>query len=298
MAIEITFLGTSDAIPTAERNHTSILIRYKNESILVDCGEGTQRQFRFAKINPCKLTKILITHWHGDHVLGLQGLLQTLALNNYNRTLTIYGPRGTKEFMSLIFRVFVFAGRLKIEVKEVGGGVFLNENGIILEAFPLVHSAPCVGYALSEADKRRMDTSKLKKFGLKGKIIGELQRGKEVMIGNRTIKPDDVSHVEKGKRIAFILDTALCNNCYKTARDADLLISEATFLSQEEKKALEYRHLTAEQAANIAKESNVKNLILTHISQRHEKEKQKLIEEAQKIFKNTKLARDFMKLEI
>ncbi len=298
MAIEITFLGTSDAIPTAERNHTSILVRYKNESILVDCGEGTQRQFRLAKINPCKLTKILITHWHGDHVLGLQGLLQTLALNNYNRTLTIYGPRGTKGFMNLIFRVFVFAGRLKIEVKEVGEGVFLNENGITLEAFPLMHSAPCVGYALSEADKRRMDTNKLKKFGLKGKIIGELQRGKEVAIGSRTIKPDDVSHVEKGKRIAFILDTALCNNCYKIAKNADLLISEATFLSQEEKKAFEYRHLTAQQAANIAKESNAKSLILTHIRQRHEKEKQKLIEEAQKIFKNTKLARDFMRIEI
>ncbi len=298
MAIELTLLGTSDAIPTAERNHISILIRYKNESILVDCGEGTQRQFRFAKINPCKLTKILITHWHGDHVLGLQGLLQTLALNNYNKTLVIYGPRGTRRFMDLILRVFVFAGKIDLEVKEVESGVFFRDKDFFLEALPLIHGAPCLGYIFSETDKRKMDVTKLKRLGVNGELIGELQRGNEVRIGNRVVKPGEVSNIRKGKRIAFILDTRLCDNCYKLAKDADLLVSESIFLSQEEKKAFEYKHLTAEQAANIAKESNAKNLILTHISQRHEKEKQKLIEEAQKIFKNTKLARDFMRIEI
>src|SRR4030042_2692406 len=102
--IKITFLGTSDAIPSAERNHTSILLEYKNESILVDCGEGTQRQFRKAKLNPNKVTKILITHWHGDHVLGLAGLLQTLSFSNHNKTLSIYGTRGTKEFMKILLK--------------------------------------------------------------------------------------------------------------------------------------------------------------------------------------------------
>ena len=117
MKIPITFLGTSQAIPTAKRNHTSILLSYNSENILIDCGEGTQRQFRKAKINPCKLTKLLITHWHGDHILGIPGLLQTLALNNYNRTLEIYGPKGTKKFMNLMQQIFFKVGKIKIIVK-------------------------------------------------------------------------------------------------------------------------------------------------------------------------------------
>src|SRR3989344_1615647 len=117
--IEITFLGTSQATPTAKRNHTAILLRYKSDSILIDCGEGTQRQFRIARINPCKLTRILITHWHGDHVLGLPGLLQTLALNGYNKTLKIYGPRGTKQYVDALFQLFKFRERIKIQVEEI-----------------------------------------------------------------------------------------------------------------------------------------------------------------------------------
>ena len=105
--IELTFLGTSDAVPTKQRSHTSILLNYAGENILVDCGEGTQRQFRFAELNPCKITRILITHWHGDHVLGIPGILQTLALSGYNKTLYIYGPKGTKEFMQNLLKTFV-----------------------------------------------------------------------------------------------------------------------------------------------------------------------------------------------
>ena len=106
--IKVKFLGTSGAVPTAERNHTSMLLEYENENILIDCGEGTQRQFRKARINPCKITRILITHWHGDHVLGLPGLLQTLGFSEYNKTLYIYGPKGTKEFMQNLFKTFFF----------------------------------------------------------------------------------------------------------------------------------------------------------------------------------------------
>ena len=122
--IKIIFLGTTDAIPSAERNHTSILLEYKDENILVDCGEGTQRQFRKAKLNPSKVTRILITHWHGDHVLGLPGLLQTLAFSGYNKTLDIYGPKGTKEFVRIILKTFAFQGKYKIEVKEVEEQIF------------------------------------------------------------------------------------------------------------------------------------------------------------------------------
>src|SRR3989338_5533168 len=121
MKIPIVFLGTSQAIPTAKRNHIAMLLHYKNETILVDCGEGTQRQFRKAKINPCKITRLLITHFHGDHVFGLPGLFQTLALNNYQKTLYIYGPKGTKEFIKKIFETFIHAKKIKIQVEEVNG---------------------------------------------------------------------------------------------------------------------------------------------------------------------------------
>jgi ribonuclease Z len=119
MTIKLTFLGTSDAIPTAKRNHPSILLTYEGENILVDCGEGTQRQFRKAGLNPLRVTRLLITHWHGDHVLGIPGLLETLSSSGYNRTLFVYGPLGTKKFMDELMRAFVFVKNFNLEVKEI-----------------------------------------------------------------------------------------------------------------------------------------------------------------------------------
>ena len=296
--IEVTFLGTSQAIPTARRNHTSILLRYKNEAILVDCGEGTQRQFRIAKLNPCKLTRILITRWHGDHVLGIPGLLQTLALNGYNKTLEIYGPRGTKRFVDFIYNMFVFAGKIKVDVTEIEGGTFVKTDDFSIEALPLQHGAPCLAYRFSESDKRRIDIKKIKKIGLRGALIGKLQKGESITFKGKTIKPENVSYVEQGKSIAFMLDTAVCDNCIKIAKDANLFISEATYSAELEEKAREYKHLTAKQAAEIAKKAKAEQLILTHVSQRYEKEEDKILDEARKVFKNTKLARDFMRVEI
>jgi ribonuclease Z len=298
MAIDITFLGTSQAVPTAKRNHTSILVRYNNEMILVDCGEGTQRQFRIARINPCKLTRILITHWHGDHVFGIPGLLQTLALNGYNKTLYVYGPKGTKKFMDMIYQLFVFSGKIDVRVEEVTKGEFIDAKDFVVEAFPVSHSTYCLAYSFREKDKRRMDVSKIKKFGLKGEIIGKLQQGKSVSCENKLIRPDDVSYTKKGKKVAFLLDTEMCENCINAAKDADLLISEATYSSEIERKAAEYKHLTSENAAEIAKRAKAKNLILTHISQRYEKEDEKILKEAKKVFPKTELARDFMKVVV
>ena len=270
--MEIIFLGTGQAVPTAERNHTAILLNYENESILVDCGEGTQRQFRKAGLNPCKLTKILITHWHGDHILGIPGLLQTLALSNYNRTLDIYGPYGTKKYMDMILGIFVFAGKIDVNVHEITEGVFYD-NKFILEAFSLEHGTPTLAYSFSEKDKKRIDMKKARKLGLKaGPMIGDLQRGKAIKLGKKTIKFSDIGYAEKGKKIAFIFDTQLCDGCIEAAKNADIVISEATYAEEMREKAREYKHLTASQAAMIAKKANAKKLYLSHISQRYEKE--------------------------
>ena len=296
--MNLTFLGTSQAIPTEKRNHTAMLLEYDDETLLIDCGEGTQRQFRKAHINPCKLTKILISHWHGDHVLGLPGLLQTLALNNYNRTLDIYGPRGTKRYAELMLNMFIFAGKIDVRIHEIEKGIFFENNKFQLEAFPLMHSAHCLAYVFKEKDKLRIDKEKLKKLKLKGPVIGELQRGKDVTFNNKKIKAKDLTYEQKGKKIAFIMDTKLCDGCFDAAKDADILISEATYSKELEDKAEEYGHLTSAQAGQIAKKSKAHELYLTHISQRYENIPHVILGEARKVFKNTKLAEDLMRIEI
>jgi ribonuclease Z len=299
MKIPIIFLGTSQAIPTARRNHTAMLLKYKEETILIDCGEGTQRQFRKAKINPCKVNRLLITHWHGDHVLGLPGLLQTLALNNYNRTLHIYLPKKTRQYIESIFRMFVFQGKIKYEIHECEQGIIYEGKEFFLQAEKMSHGVPCNAYTFIEKDKIRIDKAKLEKLKVPSSpLIAELTKGKDIEVNGKKIKAKDVTYNEKGKKITIILDTGLTENCYKAAENADLLIAESTYTSEDQEIAEEHNHLTAGQAAQIAKKSKVKRLILTHISQRYQQEEEKLLIEAKKIFRNTELAQDLMKTEV
>lgn len=299
--MEIIFLGTSEATPTAEKNQTAVLLKYNNETILVDCGEGTQRQLKIAKLNPCKITKILITHWHGDHVFGLPGLIQTLALNNYNKVLHIYGPSGTKNFFNLILKTFVFKEKLKTEIHELNkDGTFFETKDFRLEAYKMKHLAPCLAYSFIEKDKYKIKINYVKKIGIKpGPILTELQQGKNIKFKGKIIKAKNATTIKKGKKVSFIFDTLINENCIKVAKNADLLIAEATFLEAEHKdKALERSHLTAKQTATIAKKAKVKKLILTHISQRYSKNNKVILQEAKKVFKNSELARDFMKIEL
>lgn len=302
MKIPITFLGTAQAVPTAKRNHTSILIQYGAENILVDCGEGTQRQFRKAHINPCKLTRLFITHWHGDHILGLPGLFQTLALNGYNKTLFVYGPRGTKRFMEKLTEFFVPHGKIKMVINEVNSGKVFETKDFIVEAVPMIHGAPCNAYTITEKQKVHLDKKKLRKFRLPNSpLLGKLQQGKSIVYKGKTVRASQVSYKTKPKKIAIIMDTLINPNCYKAAKNADLLISEATFLENSEngkKLAKEYGHLTARQAGEIARKSKAKHLILAHLSQRYEMKGHLLLREAQKEFENTKIAEDLMKAEV
>ncbi len=299
--INITFLGTSSAIPTINRNHISIFMNYKDENILIDCGEGTQRQIRKAKINPCSITRILITHFHGDHVFGLPGLFQTLALNHYNKTLYIYGPKGTKKFINEIFKTFIGVKVIKMQVNEVSGK-FLKTKDFEITALPLNHDAPCNGYLFEEKDKLRINRDKLARIKIPNiPELAKLTQKKNIKYQNKTINYKDITYLEKGKKISLILDTGLCNNIKKLTKNSNLAILESTFLEESlngEKLAKEYKHLTAKQAGKIAKQNNVKQLILTHISQRYEKNPELLLNEAKSVFPNTKLVNDFDKVEI
>ena len=297
MKIPITFLGTSQAIPTATRNHTAILLQYKNENILIDCGEGTQRQFRKAKINPCKLTKILITHWHGDHILGLPGLFQTLVLNGYNKTLHIYGPKGTKKYIKEFSNFFPIK-KLKVKIQE-GTGKFLETKDFEISALPLQHGCPCNGYVFKEKQKIRIDKNKLKKLKIKDQTkIAQLAKGKSIKINGKIIHPSQITYKQPSRKITFILDTKLCPNVNKLAKDSELLILEATYSKKESALAKKYGHMTTEHSAKIAKKANAKKLILTHISQRYEFKEKMLLNEAKKIFPNTTIAKDLMEVEV
>jgi len=297
--IEVLFLGTSSMVPTKERNHSSILIRYKKEGILVDCGEGTQRQLKMAGVSASKITKILITHWHGDHVLGLPGLLQTLAASGYERTLEIYGPKGSKERFKYMFKAFEFdQSQFSFEVHEIEKGVFFENSEFLMGCLPMDHGIPCLGFNFVQKDKRRIDLAKAKKLGLvEGPLLGKLQDGKTITMKGKKIKPNDATYIVGGKKITFIIDTLLCKNAFILAKDADLLISEATYTSALEDKGQEYGHMTARQAASIANKSNVEKLILTHLSARY-KDGKEVEEDAKDTFENVVVAYDLMKVKV
>ncbi|VVB82379.1 Ribonuclease Z [uncultured archaeon] len=295
--INVIFLGTSDAIPSAERNHTSILLEYKDENILVDCGEGTQRQFRKAKLNPNKITRILITHWHGDHILGIPGILQTLSFSGYNKTLFIYGPKGTKEFMKNLLKTFVFQDNIRINVEEVEGK-FLETDDFYLKAEKMNHGIPCNAYTFVKKGTVRIDKKKLQKTKIQGPILKKLKEGKDITFNGKKYKAKDLTYKEEGKKISFIFDTSFNEKIIPFVENSDLLVCESTFGEDLEDKAKEYKHLSSRQTAEIAKKSKSKKLILTHISQRYSKDKKKILDTAKKIFKNSILANDLDRFEI
>lgn len=296
--MKIVFLGTGAMQPTKERNLSAIYLNYESEHILFDCGEGTQRQMKIAEISPTKLTRVIISHFHADHVLGLGGLLRNLEANDYSKTLYIYGPRGLEKFFSNIVNSAYHNLSIKVKLIEFKAGVIIDEQKFKIEAIQLDHSVPSFGFRFEEKAKRKINLNYLSKFGLKQHpLLGDLQRGKDIVWNNKKITVKKATNLVKGKVVGLIFDTGLTKNCFMVAKDADLLISESTFSTKEKLKAKEYKHLSTEDAALIAKKSKVKKLILTHFSQRYNN-LDELKKEAQKIFHNTVCAYDFMKVDI
>src|SRR3989344_4634231 len=293
---EITFLGTSRGIPTKERNTFSALLRYYGENILIDCGEATQIQLRKIDISPSKITKILISHLHGDHILGIPGLIQTIRTSNINKEIIIYGPKNTKKFMTSLLSLFI-PNLKNIKIIEINNGIFFENNDFQLQAEKLNHSIDCLAYSLIEKDKRKINLKFMKKFNLtKSPLLGDLQKGKTINFKGHKITPKQATFIKKGKKITFILDTKLCNSAISISKNSDLLISESTYAEEHKGKANEFKHLTSQQAAFIAKKSKSKQLILLHFSQRY-KTTDIILKEAKKVFKNTKCVNDLDKIE-
>mgnify|MGYP001605272638 CR=1 FL=1 len=298
--IKLTFLGTSGVIPTAKRNHISVFLQYDNEGILVDCGEGTQRQFRKAKLNPGKITRILITHWHGDHVLGIPGLLQTLALSGYKKALEIYGPSGTKKFMRELLQAFHFVNPIKIEIKEIDKeGIFFENKDFFLESKKMTHGCPCNAYNFVEKGKIRIDKKKLAEAKLpSGPLLQKIKEGKDVFYQGKKYLFKNLTYMQGERKISFVLDTSFNDKIVSFVKNSDLLVIESTYAEDMKETANDYKHLTSSQSAQIAKKANVKKMILTHISQRYDKNNKTLLNEAHKIFKNSFLVDDLDIVEV
>jgi ribonuclease Z len=294
---EIIFLGTSCMQPTKNRNHSSFVLKYKSENIMFDCGEGTQRQMRIAGLKPAKISRLLISHWHGDHVFGIPGLMSTMGADQFAKKLYIYGPKGSKKYLEHLFKSFAAKDIIDHEIKEVFSGVFFENDDFKIEAHPLKHSALCIGFSFIQKDKLRINVSKAEKLKLSGPILGELQKGQDVMVKGKLLKSSEITYPVVGKKISYIADTSICDGANALARDADLLISEGTHLSELGEKIEKYMHLTVKDAALIASENNSKKLVITHISPRY-KDTSEIIAEAKTYFDNTVVAEDFMKFKI
>ncbi|MEK6927180.1 MAG: ribonuclease Z [Nanoarchaeota archaeon] len=296
--IDLTFLGTGNAVPTELRNHSAILLNFEGEHFLFDCGEGTQRQFRKAKTSIHKISSIFITHWHGDHILGIPALLQTLAMTDYKKTLEIYGPRGTKRNMDEILNL-IKGTEISLKVHEISSGKIIENKKYLIEAIELEHGTPALAYSFKVKDQIRLNKAKLKKFKIPNSpLIGKLQQGEDIIFNGKKIKASQLTYKEPGKKVSIVLDTKFCTNAIKISENSDLAIVESSFSEQEKDKAGERMHLTATQAATIAKKAKAKKLALTHISERYEHNISIIEKEAKKVFKNVFVAKDLQTLKV
>jgi len=298
--MQITILGTSAMVPTKTRNHSGILISFDTEGIMFDCGEAIQRQLKLAGIKLTKVTRVLLSHWHGDHVLGLPGLMQSLDMEEYGKKLQIYGPKGTIKKMDLLNQVFSLEKEMDYKCHDISSpkNTIIDTEKFKINAIKLDHRTDCYGFSFIEKDRRRIKINEIKKLKIPhGPLLGKLQKGQTVKHKGKTVKPDDVTYIVKGKKITYIADTRMCKNAIKLAKDSDVLICESTYEARHKEKAEKYYHLTSTDAANIASNSNSKQLILTHISQRY-KDTTDLLNQTKDIFPNTELGYDLMKIKL
>ena len=299
--MEIIFLGTSSAVHSKDRNHPSIALKAFGEIMLFDCGEATQRQLLHTTVSPMKISKIFITHYHGDHILGLPGLLQSMSLNGRDSKLTVYGPKGLNKIKDAIYSLGYCAIEYPVEFIEIEPGIIIDNDQYFIEAQRVKHNVPALAYSIEEKKKPRFLREKAIELGVPvGPAFGKLHNGEEVEIDGKIIKPEQVlGEPRKGRKMTYSGDTRPCEEMIMLARDSTLLIHESTFIQDEKSNADEYGHSTAIDAAYIAKDSNSKELVLTHISTRYGPEYgDKMLKEAQEIFENTKLAHDFMEIKL
>ncbi|KEF18982.1 ribonuclease Z [Streptomyces rimosus] len=263
---EFVVLGTASQVPTRHRNHNGYLLRWDGEGILFDPGEGTQRQMLRAGVAAHDINRICVTHFHGDHSLGLAGVIQRINLDRVPHPVTAHFPASGRRFFDRLRYATAYRETVRLAEEPVAAdGVLADTPSYTLEARKLSHPVEAYGYRLTEPDGRRMLPEKLAAHGIAGPDVGRLQR--EGALNGVTL--DEVSEVRRGQRFAFIMDTRLCDGVHALAEGCDLLVIESTFLDEDVRLATEHGHLTAGQAARGAADAGVRHLVLTHFSQRY-----------------------------
>jgi ribonuclease Z len=306
--VEITFLGTSSGVPTKSRNVSSVALRHtqRGEIWLFDCGEGTQHQLLRSELKTSQLKKIFITHMHGDHIFGLMGLLASCGLGAHVENVEVYGPPGIEPYLKACMKYSYTYFPYGVTMQTVSEGVIFEDEEFIVSVQPLKHRITAFGYRVEEKNRPgRFDVDKAKQMDIPfGPIYGELKAGKTVTLedGRTFVGTEFCAPTEIGRKFVYCTDTVFCENAISLAKDADVLIHEATFAHQDAEMAFEKMHSTTTMAAQVALAAGVKKLIMTHFSPRYNFGNnitlKDLLKEAQAIFPETMIAHDFLVCEI
>ncbi|HJS49182.1 MAG TPA: ribonuclease Z [Gaiellaceae bacterium] len=294
MELDVVFLGTSGSMPTAKRALSATLVRRGGDRLLFDCAEGTQRQLLRSDIGLQELEEVFLTHFHADHYLGLPGMLKTYSLRGRELPLRVYGPSGLRELLSGLRRI---VGRLSYAVEpiELEAGAVLERAGYRIDTFPVEHGVSAIGYAIVESERPgRFDVETAASLGVPdGPERGRLQRGESVVLadGQEVTSAQVLGPARPGRKLVLSGDTRPAASVVEASAGADVLVHEATFLSDELERARETLHSTAGEAALVAREAGVRMLALTHLSTRYFGHQ--VVEEARELFPVTVVPRDF-----
>lgn len=289
---DLTILGCSSQQPTRFRNHGAYLVRWNEEGLLFDPGEGTQRQFIFANIAPTVVTRIFVSHFHGDHCLGLGSILMRLNLDKVEHEIHCYYPAGGKKYFDRLRYGTMYHETIHVVEHPVHAAGLVHDDGRFkIEAAYLDHGVENVAWRITEPDTRKFDPTKLEALHVRGPLVKELQEKGVLLINGQEVHLDDVSRIRHGDSLAVVIDTRPCQSAIDIAKDAKLLLCESTYTSEHEDLAQKHYHMTAAQAATIAKQAGVKKLVLTHFSARYLNLRDMELE-AKAIFPNTYIAED------
>jgi len=291
--MRLTFLGTAGSWPTKERSASAIALDMENELLLLDCGEGTQRQFFQSSASFMRVRRVFVTHFHGDHFLGLPGLIQSMCLNHRTEPLDIYGPPDAEEMVGRALRMGYFTLRFPVTVHPLTPGQTVELEGYTVKTSTAIHPVPSLAYRIEEGPKRgRFDGDKARSLGIRGRDFAKLEAGQPVHVGSTIVHPSDVmGPARPGRTVVYSGDTAPSEDVRRLAHRATVLIHEATVAQELEAEANEWGHSSARQAAELANAAEVATLFLTHFSARY-KELEPLESEARILFPGSRAARD------
>ena len=298
--MKLVFLGTSAAQPTESRAMTCICVVLDKEILMFDAGEGAQLSFLKSKLGWNKKMKIFVTHLHGDHCVGILGLLQTMSLQNRTESIDIYGPKGIEDFLAANLKVLNFGLSFPVRIMTIKEGLVLDDITYTIHACEADHSIPAFSYVLQEKEKPgRFYPEKAKELGIpEGKLWHELQSGKEVKVDNKTFKPSDImGEKRRGKKIGISGDTRPTKKLEEFFKECDYLTFDSTYSDELRDKAKDHYHSTAKEAAQLAKNAGVANLILTHFSARYD-DAEEMVKEAKTVHNSIIAAQDLLEIEI